>query len=384
MVLPTAEHHSQGNRTPIQIEPADTSDRRVEGAPDGTKTEPESHPHLHAAVMAQGGSSKVSNLLLASWAKNTKLSYSSHLKKWAEFCQQKGIADIYSVTFEQGVEFLADLYQAGSKYGAIAAARSALSAILLRQKGISFGKHPLVSRAIKGVFKSRPSFPKSSMLITFDTNIILQYMDSLPPNESLMLELLSKKLCTLLCILSGQRAQTITALRKDFMHKCPRSGKITFAIPSVLKHTKPGKHQDPLEFFPYPHNLKLCVVNCLEVYESRVDLIRENSCEGQNLIISYWPPYKPVNPQTLARYVKSFLHMAGIELTFSAHSTRSASTSKANNQGLSMKDIAKAAGWSGESTFQKFYNKPVTKNFGKTILIPNITSISGEHDYAQK
>ena len=76
-----------------------------------------------------------------------------------------------------------------------------------------------------------------------------------------------------------------------------------------------------------------------------------------------------MNNQTIARYVKLFLGDAGIDTTvFTAHSTRSASTSKANNLGLSMKDIAKAAGWSTEHSFQRFYKLPVKKNFGNTLL----------------
>ena len=295
------------------------------------------------------------------------------------------IGNPYTASFEQGTDFLADLFHSSdSSYGVIAAARSALSAILPMRDGTPFGKHPLVSRTLKGIFKSRPVFPKSSRIITFDTNILLAYMDSLPTNEELILEMLTKKLCTLLCILSGQRAQTITALRIDFMYKCPHSGKVTFSIPTILKHTKPNKHQDPLEFVPYPHNPKLCVVNCLEVYGNRVDQIRENSCDSPNLIISYWPPYRSINPQTMARYVKSFLHMGGIEVCFTAHSTRSASTSKVKEVGLSMKDIAKAAGWSNESTFQRFYNKPITKNFGDCLIKATFPSNSGaDHNYGK-
>jgi len=49
--------------------------------------------------------------------------------------------------------------------------------------------------------------------------------------------------------------------------------------------------------------------------------------------------------------------MAGIDITvFTAHSTRSASTSKANNMGLAIKDICKAAGWRTDSCFRKHYN----------------------------
>ena len=44
--------------------------------------------------------------------------------------------------------------------------------------------------------------------------------------------------------------------------------------------------------------------------------------------------------------------MAGIPITvFMTHSIRSASTRKANNMRLSIKDIQKTAGWKGNSTF---------------------------------
>ena len=45
--------------------------------------------------------------------------------------------------------------------------------------------------------------------------------------------------------------------------------------------------------------------------------------------------------------------------TFTAHSTRSASTSKAGLQGASIKDILKQGPWSNKSTWQRFYNKNI-------------------------
>ena len=84
---------------------------------------------------------------------------------------------------------------------------------------------------------------------------------------------------------------------------------------------------------------------------------------------SYAYPRAPVKSTTLARYVKDFLGDAGIDVTvFTAHSTRSAS-SKANNLGLSLKDLNKAAGWRTESTFQRYYKFPIRENFGDKLLM---------------
>ena len=55
--------------------------------------------------------------------------------------------------------------------------------------------------------------------------------------------------------------------------------------------------------------------------------------------------------------------MAGIPITvFMTHSIRSASTRKANNMRLSIKDIQKTAGWKGNSTFRKNYKLPIITN----------------------
>ena len=79
------------------------------------------------------------------------------------------------------------------------------------------------------------------------------------------------------------------------------------------------------------------------------------------LFVSYVQPHKPVSGDTIKRWVKQVLTNAGIDTsTFTAHSTRSASTSVAANAGLPLQDILQAAGWSSESTFYKFYRRHIS------------------------
>ena len=101
--------------------------------------------------------------------------------------------------------FLSELFHNGKgNYGVIAVARSALSAIFPKQGNVTFGKDSNVSRMLRGIFKLRPSLPKH--VVTYDPNIVLKYMGSFSINKDLSLELLTKKLCTLLCFFSGQRS----------------------------------------------------------------------------------------------------------------------------------------------------------------------------------
>ena len=64
------------------------------------------------------------------------------------------------------------------------------------------------------------------------------------------------------------------------------------------------------------------------------------------------------------------LNKAGVDMEiFKAHSVRSASTSAAAMAGITTEDILKAADWSSEAVFQRFYHKPVRVNeFSKAVL----------------
>ena len=89
-------------------------------------------------------------------------------------------------------------YQEKGKYGTIAVVRSALSAILSKINGQTFGKNNRVCLMIKGISKLRPSLPK--YVVTYEPDIILQYMDSLPAENLLTMDLLTKKIYTLLTV----------------------------------------------------------------------------------------------------------------------------------------------------------------------------------------
>ena len=87
----------------------------------------------------------------------------------------------------------------------------------------------------------------------------------------------------------------------------------TFYTDKVLKRTKPGKQQRPLEYREFNNSKKLCVVACLKEYISQTELIRE-TFEGNKdqLILTYADPHNPINCQSIARYIRLFLELSGI------------------------------------------------------------------------
>ena len=111
----------------------------------------------------------------------------------------------------------------------------------------------------------------------------------------------------------------------------------------------------------------ICPVETLKGYEERTAPYREGQ---QNLFLALIKLYKGVTSSTIARWLKSLLEAAGIDTAeFSAHSVRGASSSVAANLGITTNDILKAADWSSESVFKKFYYKPTKDpSFRRAVL----------------
>jgi len=91
----------------------------------------------------------------------------------------------------------------------------------------------------------------------------------------------------------------------------------------------------------------------MDIYIKRSEAWR--GTESQ-LLLSFVNPHKPVSTIDTD--------------TFSGHSVRSASSSKARLVGVPIKEILKRGHWSQESTFQKFYCRELidSNSFQEAIL----------------
>ena len=255
------------------------------------------------------------------------------------------------------MNFLAELFQSGVGYSAINTARSALSSILILLDNTIFGSHPLVSRLLKGVFELRPASPKYQSI--WDISVVLNLLGSWPI-QNISLKHLSLKLTMLLALNTSQRVQTLQVL--NISNTTMRVNECVFVIGSVLKTktTKPGKHLTNIRIQALVDNKNLCPVEHLKKYLDKTSTIRGLHTQ---LLLSYQKPHRPVSTDTIARWIKVLLTEAGINITvFSAHSTRAASASAAHSKGISIDKILATAGWSTESTFCRFYRKPIVSS----------------------
>ena len=106
-------------------------------------------------------------------------------------------------------------------------------------------------------------------------------------------------------------------------------------------------------------NEHICPVTTLRVYLDKTASVRAVTGSSQ-LLISFRKPHAPVSCDTIARWIKRALKLAGVDITvFSAHSARSACASAHSAAGVPVNDTLAKMGWSNAKTFHTFYHKKV-------------------------
>ena len=247
---------------------------------------------------------------------------------------------------------MAELFQGGLEWSTIAGYRSSISAYHDPIDGVSVGKHPRVCALLKGVFNKRPPVPRYTFI--WDVQKVEHYLASLGMPEKLSDKMITLKLTMLIALTSSTRAHEICYLDKNFLTK--HTSVYTFHFAKITKTARQGRLRPPVELKSFPDK-NLCVCHCIDVYLERTKPWRKN--EGQ-LLLSFVEPHQCITTQTVSRWIVEILTLSGIDTSiFKAHSTRSASASKASSQGISTKDILKRGHWSKGSTFQKFYYRSI-------------------------
>lgn len=260
---------------------------------------------------------------------------------------------------------MAHLYEQGYQYWSLNSYRSAISSVHEKIDGYEVGQHPLVTRLIKGAFHERPPQPRYSE--TWDVSKVTSYLESMGNNDTLSIGDLTHKAVMLMALTRPSRSADLAGLSLDHRKYSPEG--VTFAPTKLAKQSKQSKTLTEFFFPSFPGNKLLCPVTTLRVYEERTRE-RQNDNNRSQLFIAIIRPYNPVVSSTIARWIKSVLTKSGINTDiFKAHSVRGAAVSTAAKEGVTINDILKAADWSGEAVFQKFYYKPENKDtFGAAVL----------------
>ena len=223
--------------------------------------------------------------------------------------------------------------------------------------GICVGSHPFISRLMKGIFNLRPPFPR--YVQTWDVSVVLRYVKFLSEAPLLSMKNLTLKLVMLMALVSLSRANLLHKL--DLRFRVFKRDGVLFTLPPARNSSRVTSPLIDITFPVFPQDRSLCIVNCLKTYERKTKSFRQVHKDNPDpLFLSYYRPHRPIASTTVSRWLKYVLKSVGIDVSiYKGYSTRSAAASAAKLKGVTTSDILKVADWSRETTFTRFYYRPL-------------------------
>ena len=196
-------------------------------------------------------------------ASGTASGYGYSFRKFRLFCEHFQ-ADPLTCTPAIVVKYVKHLYEEGAKYSTVNGHRSAISKFHVGVHGIPMGEHPLVSQAVKAVFRLRPPLPQYRA--TFDIVPVLAYVRSLP-TASIPLKLLSFKTLLLAIYASISRVSSMARLAPSLEET---RDAVVLTLQSLEKQSREGRTRGYFQIPRFAEDTELCPVYSLSVYYSKV------------------------------------------------------------------------------------------------------------------
>ncbi|XP_003740232.1 uncharacterized protein LOC100899824 [Galendromus occidentalis] len=180
-------------------------------------------------------------------------------------------------------------------------------------------------------------------------------MDTWGPSDDLPLLHAAYRSLLLLLLTSAARIGEMADLTYPPIARNPHEWEFARGR-GLTKTSRQGHHEPSLVVKAFPSNILRCPISALERYTILTEPHRQQSGP---LFLTSRKPFHPATKDTLARWVKATLNAAGIDIqSYTAHSTRAASTTAAHQRGVQLHDILRTAHWTGASTFHNYYYRP--------------------------
>ena len=196
-------------------------------------------------------------------APQTASGYGYTFKKFRLFCEQLN-ADPLTCAPAVVVKYLRNLFESGAEYSTVNFHRSGISKFHVGIDGIAIGEHPLVSQAVKAVFRLRPPLPKYQS--TFDIVPVLAYVQSLP-TTTISLQLLTFKTLFLTIYSSISRVSSVARLGPSLQE---HRDSVVLHFVSLEKQARVGNTRGYLQIPHFPEDPELCPVRALVTYFNKV------------------------------------------------------------------------------------------------------------------
>jgi len=258
------------------------------------------------------------------------------------------------------------MYDMGYSHSQINNFRSTVSTTAPWYNGVPLGKSELVCRLMDAIERERPPQPRYDS--TWNLQTLFDYVKSLGPNSQLSLPVLREKCVTLLKITMIARSSDIDKIKFSTIEIDEERMCFQMNRPKNFRKGDPGQ----ISISRLSNDEDLCPVVTLLEYLERTS---GNHRPNDKIFLSVRPPYKEIDVQTIAKDTLRMMEKAGIDISkFKAHSTRSASSSRAIDLGVSVDEVMEQGRWKSRSVFQRFYNRSQKKRNFTDLLIGGIST----------
>ena len=196
-------------------------------------------------------------------ASETASGYGYVFRKFRIFCEQL-LADPLTCPPSVIVKYLRYMSVSGAEYSTVNFHRSAISKFHASVDGSPVGEHPLVSQAVRAVFRLKPPLPKYQA--TFDIVPVLNYVRSLP-TDRISLKQLSFKALFLTVYSSISRVSSMARLGPSLQE---HRDCVVLHLVSLEKQARAGHVRGYLRIPSFTEDPELCPVRALTAYYKKV------------------------------------------------------------------------------------------------------------------
>ena len=329
---------------------------------------------MRSKLRARHVSAVAIDLALRGKRDSTNNIYNIRWRIWAIWCLKQGFSPLHPRE-EDLVNFLSDLSSTkDAAPSTLLGYRSAVTSTIALIKGTrseALSNSVTVAELVKGVKNARVR--RAIQLPQWDLFVVLDFLrgDTFEPLRTTPLRNLTFKFTFLLSLACARRVSELHALSglsQDISFARDKSHVTLCFLPEFRAEKQEADSESPtvsitsLTFIlnQNDEDRLLCPVRALRIYLQRTSAHRGNK---RRLLVSYNTNYcQDIGKVTISRWiaqvVKDAYSEAGMGLLNGnpkAKEIRAISTSLAHMRGLPLKAVMKAAYWSSESTFIKFY-----------------------------
>ena len=199
-------------------------------------------------------------------APSTATGYGYIFAKFRSFCDKLSV-DPFTCPPSVVVKYLRHLSESGAEYSTVNVHRSSISKFHAGFAGKPVGEHPLISQAVKAVFRLKPPLPKYQS--TFDIVPVLAYMRSLN-THTISLQLLAYKALFLTVYSNICRVSSLARIGPSLTE---HRDSVVLHLVDLEKQARHGKVRGFFQIPRFPEDPQLCPVVTLVAYFNKVCIL---------------------------------------------------------------------------------------------------------------